>query len=95
VSVLITIPSEYRLSQNYPNPFNPETRIEFTIPEKQLVSVKVYNLLGEYVAEIVNKVKEAGRYSVVFNATGLPSGIYIYRLETSGYTSNRKMTLLK
>jgi endonuclease/exonuclease/phosphatase family metal-dependent hydrolase len=95
VSVQVSIPSEYRLSQNYPNPFNPETRIEFTLPEKQLVSVKVYNLLGEYAAEIVNEVKEAGKYSVVFNASGLPSGMYVYTLETSGYTANRKMILLK
>jgi hypothetical protein len=95
VSVLISVPNEYRLSQNYPNPFNPVTRIEINIPQTQLVSLKVYNILGEFVSEIINEVKEAGKYSVVFNASGLPSGIYVYRLETSSYTAIRKMTLLK
>jgi hypothetical protein len=95
VSVDISIPDVYHLTQNYPNPFNPETRIEFTIPQTQLVSLKVYNILGEFVLEIINEVKEAGQYSVIFNASGLSSGIYIYRLETPGYSANRKMTLLK
>ncbi|MHA2098762.1 MAG: T9SS type A sorting domain-containing protein [Candidatus Kariarchaeaceae archaeon] len=95
VSVDISVPSNFQLTQNYPNPFNPETRIEFSIPKTQLVSIKVYNLLGEFVTELINEVKEPGKYSVLFNASRLPSGIYVYRLETSGYTANRKMTLLK
>jgi len=95
LSVDISVPSNYQLSQNYPNPFNPETRIEFTIPQTQLVSLKVYNILGEFVTEIINEVKEAGTYSILFNASGLPSGMYMYRLEASGYTAQRKMTLIK
>lgn len=95
VSIEISVPNKYYLSQNYPNPFNPETRIEFTIPQTQFVSLKVYNILGEFVSEIINEVKEAGKYSIIFNASELPSGIYVYRLATDDYTANRKMTLLK
>ena len=95
ISVNVGVPNHYSLSQNYPNPFNPETRIDFTLPEKQIVVLRVYNMLGEMVKEIINNEKEAGRYSITFNSTGLASGIYIYRLETSGYTASRKMTLLK
>jgi Secretion system C-terminal sorting domain len=95
VSIEVDVPNKYYLSQNYPNPFNPETRIEFTLPQQQFVSLKVYNTLGEMVAELVNEQREAGSYSVVFNASNLTSGIYIYRLRTSSFSANKKMTLLK
>ena len=95
VSVEVGIPNNFYLSQNYPNPFNPETRIDFTLPEKQLVSLRVYNTLGELVGELVNEEKEAGNYSVTFDASKLPSGIYIYRLQTTSFAANKKMTLLK
>ena len=91
----LNVPIECSLSQNFPNPFNPETRIEFTIPKTQLVSIKIYNVLGEIVTELMNEVREAGKYSVIFNASELPSGIYVYRLETGNYTAIRKLTLLK
>ena len=99
VTVEIGVPDNFYLSQNYPNPFNPSTRIEFTLPEKQLVSLRIYNTLGELVGELVNEVKEAGGYSVTFDASsgvgGLPSGVYIYRLQTSSFAANKKMILLK
>jgi Secretion system C-terminal sorting domain len=95
VTVILGIPQEYYLSQNYPNPFNPSTRINFTLPEMQLVNLKVYNVIGELVKEIVNEIKDAGSYSVTFDASNLPSGIYIYRLETASFSSSKKMTLLK
>jgi len=95
VSIEVGVPNNFYLSQNYPNPFNPETRIEFTLPEKQLVSLKVYNTLGELVRELVNEEREAGSYSVAFDASRLPSGVYIYRLQASEFAENKKMTLIK
>ena len=95
VRVEVGVPDNFYLSQNYPNPFNPSTRIDFTLPEKKLVSLRIYNPLGELVDELVNEVKEAGSYSVTFDASKLPSGVYIYRLQTSSFTDNKKMTLLK
>ncbi len=83
VTVDVGEPQKFYLSQNYPNPFNPETRIDFTLPEKQLVLLRIFNPLGELVDELVNGVKEAGSYSVIFDASKLPSGVYIYRLQTS------------
>ncbi|MCF6269837.1 MAG: T9SS type A sorting domain-containing protein [Melioribacteraceae bacterium] len=93
------IPSAYELKQNYPNPFNPTTIINFSIPESGLVTLKVFNILGEEVAELVNDVKSAGSYEVSFDATsalgGLTSGIYIYRIKIRNYTAAKKMLLLK
>ncbi|GBD86569.1 hypothetical protein BMS3Abin03_00490 [bacterium BMS3Abin03] len=89
------VPEKFYLSQNYPNPFNPATKIDFTLPEKQMITLRVYNILGEMVQEIVNEEKPAGSYSVTFDASNLPSGVYIYRLQTPGFTQNRKMTFLK
>lgn len=95
VTVGVGTPDQYNLSQNYPNPFNPETKINFSIPVKQFVSLKVYNALGELVKELVSEFKEAGNYSVTFDGSDLSSGIYIYRLETQKFVMNKKMTLLK
>jgi len=95
VSVEVGVPNNFYLSQNYPNPFNPETSIDFTLPEKQLVSLRIYNTLGELVGELVNEEREAGSYSVTFDASRLPSGVYIYRLQTSSFAANKKMTFLK
>jgi len=95
VSVEVGVPNNFYLSQNYPNPFNPETRIDFTLPEKQLISLRIYNTLGELVGELVNEEREAGSYSVTFDASRLPSGVYIYRLQTSSFAANKKMTFLK
>ena len=95
VTVEVGIPDNFYLSQNYPNPFNPETRIDYTLPERQFVSLKVYNLLGELVSEIIIEEKEPGSYSVTFDASNLFSRIYVYRLETTDFIDLRNMTLLK
>ncbi|MEO8231203.1 MAG: T9SS type A sorting domain-containing protein, partial [Ignavibacteriota bacterium] len=87
--------SVYRLNQNYPNPFNPSTTISFTIPTTSNVSLKVFNILGKEVATMVNETKSAGNYSVIFNATGLSSGIYFYQLTTDNFTATKKFTLMK
>lgn len=96
VNVNIGSPLSFELSQNYPNPFNPTTTINFTLPEKTNVSLKVYNILGSQVAVVLNEIKDAGIYSINFTAEGLSSGIYIYKISTGSRKEiSRKMTLLK
>ncbi|MGD8306006.1 MAG: T9SS type A sorting domain-containing protein, partial [Ignavibacteria bacterium] len=95
VNVQIGAPNNFYLSQNYPNPFNPETRVDFTISEMQQVSLKVYNVLGEIVKELVNEQRDAGSYFEIFNASDLPGGTYIFSLRTHKYTVNKKMVLIK
>jgi hypothetical protein len=85
----------FKLSQNYPNPFNPETRISFEIPKRGFASLRIYDILGREVKILVNEIKTAGAYSVDFNAANLPSGIYLYRLDCSGYAETKRMILLK
>jgi len=85
----------YMLYQNYPNPFNPVTTIEYYIKEYGLVNLKIYNLLGEEVAQLVNEVKEPGNYKVIFNASGLSSGIYFYRIQVNNFRDTKKFLLLK
>jgi len=85
----------YELYQNYPNPFNPATTIQYDVKEKGFVQLKVYDILGKEVAELVNEVQEKGIYASEFNASKLPSGIYIYFLRVNDFVSYRKMILLK
>jgi len=87
--------SEYELYQNYPNPFNPETVIKYSLPERGFVSLKVYNVIGENVATLVNNSQEKGTKEITFNGENLPSGIYFYRLEANGTNVTKKMILLK
>ncbi|MDD5608859.1 MAG: T9SS type A sorting domain-containing protein [Ignavibacterium sp.] len=88
-------PVEYSLEQNYPNPFNPTTQINYSLKEAGLVQIKIYDILGKEIATLINENKEAGNYSVDFNAAELPSGVYIYQLTTPGFTQARKMILAK
>jgi hypothetical protein len=83
------------LAQNYPNPFNPITSISFSLPEGQYTSLKVYNLLGEEVATLVEKELSAGTYKVDFDASMLPSGLYLYRLSAGQFTQSKKLMLVK
>jgi hypothetical protein len=89
------LPDKFYLSQNYPNPFNPSTTIEYDIPKAGLVTLKIYDILGREVRTIVNEEKTAGRYKISFNASSFASGVYFYRLTSGGYTSIKKMVLLK
>jgi len=89
------LPKEFALQQNYPNPFNPTTTISFSIPENQNVELKVYDLLGNEVANLVNEYKSAGSYSVNFNASNLASGIYFYKLKAGNFQQTKKLILLK
>jgi len=87
--------STYSLSNNYPNPFNPSTTISITIPVRSNVSLKVFNLLGSEVVELVKGEVEAGEYKVDFNTSNLPSGVYFYLLRAVDFVSTKKMILLK
>lgn len=88
-------PENFSLEQNYPNPFNPTTQINYSIPSSQRVMLKVYDELGREVATLVNKDQPAGNYTVDFNAAGLASGVYIYRLQAGDYGQMKKMILMK
>lgn len=89
-------PLTFSLSQNYPNPFNPSTEIKFELPQNTFVTLKVYNAVGQVVAELVNnEYKNAGRYSVSFDGTKLASGIYFYSLEAGAFKDMKKMVLIK
>jgi hypothetical protein len=86
---------EFALSQNYPNPFNPSTQIRFSLPSSHVTRLTVYDMLGREVAVLVNGSMPAGAHSVTFDASGLSSGTYIYRLEAGGQVLTRRMTLVK
>jgi phosphodiesterase/alkaline phosphatase D-like protein len=88
-------PAAYTLSQNYPNPFNPSTTINFTLPSGGFVTLEVRNVLGQLVATLVNESLPAGAHSVRFDAKGLASGTYFYRLRAGEVQEARKMILMK
>jgi hypothetical protein len=90
-----SLPRVYALHQNYPNPFNPATTIRFELPSASQVSLRVYNILGQEVVTLVNGEKSAGVYDVRFNAVGLPSGMYVYRLRAGDFVAVRKLLILK
>jgi hypothetical protein len=89
------IPREFALGQNYPNPFNPTTAISFQLPVASQVKLAVYDLLGREVAVLVDGPKAAGSYTVSFDASGLPSGMYLYRLHSPAYVQTRKLLLTR
>lgn len=89
------IPGQYSLSQNYPNPFNPSTVIRFQLPVSSFVTLKVYNLLGQEEATLVNEELRPGNYRVNFDAAGLATGVYFYRLQAGTYTETKKLLLLR
>ena len=89
------VPTVYALQQNYPNPFNPATTLKFQIPNADMVKISIYNVTGRKVADLVGEQLEAGYYSVNFDASALPSGVYLYRLTAGEFSSVKKMTLLK
>jgi hypothetical protein len=88
-------PDKFTLSQNYPNPFNPTTQIEYSIPQKGFVTLKVYNLLGQEVATLFNGLQNAGNYVLSFNGEGLASGVYFYRLQSGNISTTKKLILMK
>jgi len=89
------VPTAFELFQNYPNPFNPTTSIKYALPKESRVRIAVFNILGQEVATLVNSVKPAGYHSVDFKANNIPSGMYIYKIETESFTQVKKMLLMK
>jgi hypothetical protein len=90
-----TVPASYSLLQNYPNPFNPTTKIEYTLPQQSRVRLSIYNVLGQEVATLVNGEQTAGYKSATFDASALPSGVYIYRITAGTFNAARKLLLIK
>ncbi|MGA1465454.1 MAG: T9SS type A sorting domain-containing protein [Balneolaceae bacterium] len=90
-----TTPSEYSLNQNYPNPFNPSTSISFSLPQSGRVQLEVYDITGRFITRLVDGMMGVGTHTVQFSGENIPSGVYIYTLKTEGYTSVRKMMLVK
>ncbi len=88
-------PVNYSLEQNYPNPFNPSTSIRYSLPNNSTVSLKVYNMVGQEVATLINSYQTSGEYTVTFNAANLASGVYFYRLDAGSFNVAKKMLLLK
>ncbi|MFH1422421.1 MAG: T9SS type A sorting domain-containing protein, partial [Planctomycetota bacterium] len=88
-------PTEYVLQQNYPNPFNPATNIKYNLPQDSFVELKIFDVLGREITTLVNEKQESGNYSIQFDASNLPSGIYIYRIVSGKFTQTKKMILLK
>jgi hypothetical protein len=89
------LPGAFSLSQNYPNPFNPGTRISFDLPKESQVKIKVFDMLGNEIALLLDEVKPAGKHSVVFNGSNFSSGVYLYRMDIGNQVFSRKMVLLK
>ncbi len=90
-----SIPSKYILENNYPNPFNPSTVIKFSLPIAAHVTLTIYNILGQKVAELINNQLSAGDHTYIFNAINLSSGVYLYRLEANNFVATKKMILEK
>ena len=95
VQIAGNVPEEFTLQQNYPNPFNPSTTITYQVARAGLVSLRVYNLLGQEVTTLVNEAKTPGTYRITWNAEGVPSGAYFYKMDGGSFTATKRMVLLK
>jgi hypothetical protein len=94
-NITSNLPTKFELSQNYPNPFNPTTQIVYSLPAKVQVSLIVYNVLGQRVAILYSGIQSPGEHIASFNGDRLASGVYFYRLSAGGFSSVKKMLLLK
>jgi hypothetical protein len=95
IEIEIAVPDNFELSQNYPNPFNPSTLISFSIPTSGFITLKVYDVLGNEVATLVNEEKQPGVYEITWNAENISSGIYLYQLKAGNFTQTKKLILMK
>ncbi|QQS38186.1 MAG: T9SS type A sorting domain-containing protein [Ignavibacteriales bacterium] len=95
VEVEVNLITEFLLEQNYPNPFNPTTKISWQLPVGSFQTIKVYDVLGNEVATLVDEYREAGKYEIEFEAGNLSSGVYFYKLQTESFIQVRKLTVLK
>ena len=94
-AIVKTIPNEFALDQNYPNPFNPTTTINYQLPEKNFVSIKVYDILGNLVTTLVDQDMDAGYHNITWNASNIASGVYFYRIMSGNFVSTKKLILMK
>ena len=88
-------PASFRLEQNYPNPFNPSTEIGYSVPVDGMVTLKIYDVLGKESATLVNELQKAGRFSILFDGSNFPSGVYFYKLSTGNFVGMKKLLLMK
>jgi hypothetical protein len=88
-------PTNFILYQNYPNPFNPTTTIKYSVPKQSYVTIKIFDALGREVTTLLNEEKSVGNYSIEFNASSFPSGIYFYRMQAENFMETKKLILLK
>jgi len=95
IQQISSVVKEFQLKQNYPNPFNPSTKISFSIPASGIVSLRIYDITGKEIEKLLDQFINKGEYLVDFNAEGLSSGVYYYRIETNGNIDVKKMVLLK
>jgi hypothetical protein len=95
INIEINLPAEYELNQNFPNPFNPVTIITYSVADNSFISLKVYDVLGNEITELVSEVQEPGQYSISFDGSILSSGIYFYTLKANGHSLTKKMLLAK
>ncbi len=95
IEIDLGAPMKLSLSQNYPNPFNPKTIINYAVPVGSEVNIVIYDALGNEVTTLINEFKEAGIHSISFDATDLPSGVYIYKMQAGEFVETKKMVLLK
>ena len=91
----VITPSKFKLHQNYPNPFNTKTTISYELPERSKVKITVYNLIGQEIITLVDREQDSGKYYINFDASGLPSGVYFYRIEAGKFVEVKKMTFIK
>ena len=90
-----TVPVEYRLDQNYPNPFNPTTTVSFALPQRNHVTLNVFDVLGRHLLTILNQEMNAGTHKVVFDAARLPTGLYFYRIQAGDFVQTKRLLLIK
>ena len=90
-----SVPVSYFLAQNYPNPFNPTTKISYAIPKKSFVTIKIFDVLGKEVFQLVNQEKSAGKYEAGFDASAFSTGVYFYKIQAGDFVETKKMILLK
>jgi plastocyanin len=95
ISIEGEVPQSFSLKQNYPNPFNPVTDIKFDVPKASFVMLNVMNILGQQVEQLVNEQLQPGSYKVDWNASGFPSGVYIYKMTSGDFTETKRMILIK
>lgn len=91
----VFVSTEYGLEQNYPNPFNPVTTLRYALPNDGLVQLRIFNILGQEVALVVNEYREAGVHTATWDASTVPSGVYFYKITAGSYSETRKMLLIR